>query len=145
MCTIRFIATSQLFSAVSWIHMCMCIPFVYACVCVSRCNMCVLVCSGQGMKETLRNWMVRERPGLNFYCWPCIHYKNWIPLSGFYSTVYETHTWTSSGPCGLKDTTTKARLLLQHSPSNWEHLPQDFPDGKNKNAYSTLSWQHLKG
>lgn len=58
---------------------------IYACTCVYLLFMCVCVCGRQGMKETVRNWMVRVHWGCisilgcgfamknSFRCWTFPH------------------------------------------------------------------------
>ena len=123
--TIHFIATSQLFSTVSWIHMCVCVR-VHLCLRVgvyllimSVCEWLqyVCVCGRQGMKETWRNWMVSVHHGLYFHSQhQRIRSKKFIPLLDLFFPMYEKQTWTSSGPlCAETHTAIKGFLLLQHS------------------------------
>lgn len=90
MCTICFIATSQLFSAVSWSHMCICVC-IYTCMHVYRCVYvqadAVCVCSRQGMKQKVGNWTGEGTLGLPYHSWLCIHSKN------------SFHRWTYFSPC----------------------------------------------
>lgn len=116
-CTIRFIATSELFSTASWIHMCicacMCVYLLF--VCVSRCNTCVF--GRQWKKENVRNWMLR------IHC-ACISILGcaFAVKNEFHRWMYEKQTWTSSGPCVLQHTSTKAYIILQQSPFHHGHV-----------------------
>lgn len=107
-----------------YVHVCTCASMLvymysfFVCACVSRCY----IWGGLGMKEKVRNCMVRVHVGCISIRGLVFRSKKFISLLDLFFPTYEKQSWTSSGPCVLKHTAIKSYLLLQHSPFHCEHV-----------------------